>query len=54
MSAVSRNSSQSNKIFGANNNAEGEAASTAENGNGEKERGRAYDDETEETTYRLG
>jgi len=46
-----RNSSQSNKIFGANNNAEGEAASTAENGNGEKERGRAYDDETEETTY---
>jgi len=47
-----RNSSESNKIFGSNNNADDAAAvNTEEGGDKKKERGKAHDDETEETTY---
>jgi len=51
-----RNSSESNKIFGSNNNAEnggggGSGQTNAENGDGQRERGKAYDDESEETKY---
>ena len=51
-----RNSSESNKIFGSNNNAEdgggGSGQANAETGDGQRERGKAYDDESEETKYR--
>lgn len=50
-----KNSSESNKIFGSNNNAEngggGSGQTDAENGDGQRERGKAYDDESEETKY---
>jgi len=47
-----RNSSQSSKIFGSNNNADETNATNAEEGGDKKrERGKVHDDETEETTY---
>ena len=49
-----RNSSQSSKIFGSNNNADETNATNAEEGGDKKrERGKVHDDETEETTYRY-